>query len=183
MGAIELSLAWIFGVALGWLAAVGRERVPAWGELLAAGAAAWVCGVQALLFRRHIDYMLGYLFEGRGHERFLYPTWCAASTLLAYAGSVQIQRRKAGRSPRWPLWIGLALALMAAPLWLRLREIGSTLEFKEGIARPLAWQPAVGTLLTFTAIGALIPLAGTLLLVGFDGLRARRQVPPSPPVN
>ncbi len=118
--------------------------------------------------------MVAYLFEARGSVWLAYSVWCVAALSLAWAFSTWTLR--AARSPGWELvMVILAAALvgvLAIPMAGRLGLIGSTFEFRQGVARPLGYEPAVKILLELTAIGSFIPVAGGGLLVAADGVRS-----------
>ena len=174
MAAFELPLVALLSVILARLAVLGRSRgAPGWTGLFAPGAVAWIAGAHGLLFRRQPDYMVAYLFEAREVAWLAYSAWCVAA--LSLAGVFSIWARRAGRSARWDLLLVIAAAsvvgLLALPLRGRLGLIGSTLEFRQGVARPLGFEPAVRALLVLTAMGSFIPVAGAGLLVAADGIR------------
>jgi hypothetical protein len=175
MAACELPLVALLSVILARLALLGRSRgPPSWTALFAPGAVAWMAGAQGLLFRRHPDYMVAYLFEAREAAWLAYSVWCVAALSLAWAFSTWTLR--VGQSAGWDLLLLVVVAslvgLLAIPLAGRLGLIGSTFEFRQGVARPLAFEPAARILLDLTAIGSFIPVAGAGLLVAADGLRA-----------
>jgi len=175
MAAFELPLVAVLSVILARLAVLGRSREPPnWTGLFAPGAIAWIAGTQGLLFRRQPDYMVAYLIEVREAAWLAYLAWCVAALSLAWVFSVWALRP--GHSARWDPLLVIALAsvvgLLAMPLSGRLGLIGSTLEFRQGIARPLAYEPAVRALVVLTAMGSFIPVAGAGLLVAADGIRS-----------
>jgi hypothetical protein len=175
MAAFELPLVGLASALLTALALAGRAKEPpVWAGLLGPGAVAWVVGVQGLVFRRHPDYMVAYLLEVRQAAWLAYLVWAAAAIGLAWLFAIALRRAALVGTTR-PLAVlvgALALGLSALPLFGRLSLIGSTIEFRAGIARPLSYQPAVGTLLALTCIGSFVPVAGAALLVAADGLRA-----------
>jgi hypothetical protein len=180
MAAFELPLVALLSVILARLAVLGRSREPpSWTGLFAPGAIAWIAGTQGLLFRRQPDYMVAYLVEARQAAWLAYLAWCAAALGLAWVFSVWAQR--AGQFTRWDLPLVIAVAalvgLLAIPLWGRLGLIGSTLELRQGVVRPLAFEPAVRALVVLTAMGSFIPVAGAALLVAADGVRSALRGP------
>jgi hypothetical protein len=182
MAAFELPLVALLSTVLTWLALLGRGREPlGWTGLLGPGAVAWIVGVQGLLFRRQPDYMVAYLVEARETAWIAYLLWCLAALGVAAGFSSWTQRAARSRSRDLALVLGIALltGLLAIPLLTRLDLIGSTFEFREGVARPLSFEPAVGTLVTLTEIGSFLPVLGAGLLVVVDGIRLRRRARPS----
>lgn len=182
MAAFELPLIALLSTILTRLALVGRRhRPPAWTALFACGAVAWIAGTQGLLFRRQPDYMVAYLFEARRLSWVVYAVWCVAVVALAWGFSSLTDR--AGRGGRWDLVLvfaaAMAIGLLAIPLSGRLRLIGSTFEFREGVPRPLGYEPAARTLVMLTAIGSFLPVVGAALVVAADGLRSALRGPAS----
>jgi hypothetical protein len=178
MAAFELPLVALLSASLALLPALGRRRHPPnWTILFGVGAIAWLVGAQGLLFRRYPDYMVAYLFEARGDSSILYLVWCAAMLGIAWIFTRLIERALRGDSPRLGaiFLVAGAIGMLAAPLAARLRLIGSTLEFREGLTRPLSFEPAARMLLMLTIIGSFLPMAGASLLMIADGLRARAR--------
>ena len=180
MGAIELAFALLFGAVLGGLAASGRgPKLPAWADLFAPGAMAWLCGVQGSLFQRQADYMVAYLVEARGHPVAWYAVWSLGCVSLTLLGSRMVQSVKTVGLPaargRIAILMGMILVGCSGLLWPRLVVFGSTLEFAMGIARPLSTQPAVRILLGISLLATVIPVGGAVLVVAIDALRARRR--------
>jgi hypothetical protein len=182
MAAFELPLVALLSTVLTWLALLGRGRKPpGWTGLLGPGAVAWIVGVQGLLFRRHPDYMVAYLVEAREASWIAYLLWCVAALGLALGFSSWTQRAALSQRRGLLLVLGVALltGLLAIPLLTRLDLIGSTFEFREGVARPLSFEPAVGALVTLTEIGSFLPVLGAGLLVAVDGIRSGRRGRPT----
>jgi hypothetical protein len=181
MAVFELPLIGLLSASLTALALAGKGRSPpAWAGLFGPGAVAWVAGVQGLMFRQQPDYMVAYLFEGRSAPWLAYLVWSAAAIGLAWIFSAGVQRAASGKAWKTAAVFGggAALGLLAIPLFSHLLLIGSTLEFRAGVARPLDYQPAVRTLLSLTLIGSFVPLAGATLLVAVDGMRAAARTRP-----
>jgi hypothetical protein len=179
MAAFELPLVALLSTVLTRLTLLGRrEGPPAWTEIFACGAVAWIVGTQGLLFRRQPDYMVAYLFEARGASGAVYVAWCAAALGLAWGFSIWAR----GARPRdLGLVFGAALGigLLALPMAGRLHFVGSTFEFREGVPRPLDYEPTVQTLLTLTSIASFVPVLGAALAVAADGLRSVLRGPPA----
>jgi hypothetical protein len=181
MAAFELPLVGLLSATLTGLALAGRGRPPpAWAALFGPAAIAWIAGVQGLMFRRQPDYMVAYLFEARPATWIAYLGWCAAAIGLAWAFASWLQRAvQAGSWQPVAVFLGaLVVGLLSLLLESRLALIGSTYEFRQGMARPLADEPAIGTLLSLTAIGSFVPVAGAAALVAADGIRAARRRSP-----
>jgi hypothetical protein len=121
--------------------------------------------------------MVAYLLEARQASWMAYLLWCVAALGLAWGFSSWTLQAGRSRGRDFAVVLGVALltGLLAIPMLTRLELIGSTFEFREGVARPLAFEPAVRMLVSLTEIGSFLPVLGAGLLVTVDGIRSGRR--------
>ncbi|MHB1844940.1 MAG: aldehyde dehydrogenase family protein [Deltaproteobacteria bacterium] len=148
--------------------------------LVAPALAAWMAGVYGYFFFHWPDWMFVYLVEARR----LPLSWCYPIFVLAWVGGAWAGTRLATRAivERRTLiafgWLGLGLAVWAILFALTADQyvhVGTTLEYRARLAKPLDAAPAFKLAFNLAGIATAIPAVGVALALVLEAVRARRS--------
>ncbi len=158
---------------------VRRAGRAGWYGVVGPAFAAWMAGVFGFMFFRYPDWMFCYLIEARKAPLgWLFPIFVLAMVGSGAAGALLAARavldRKNGRAVALVL-LGLAtwgvLFALTSDQYLHL---GSTLEYRQGIARPITADASFQTAASLAGILAVVPGLGLGLILIFEAWRTRR---------
>jgi acyl-CoA reductase-like NAD-dependent aldehyde dehydrogenase len=143
--------------------------------------AAWMTGIFGYMFFRYPDWMFCYLIEARTEPlHWLYPVFILSMVGSAAAGSAlavrQVLDRRMGRAVGLVI-LGLAVwGVLFALTADQYMHLGSTLEYREGVAKLIQKDPQFQLAATVAGIATGVPGVGLGLLLILEGWRLRRKL-------
>ncbi|HUB07772.1 MAG TPA: aldehyde dehydrogenase family protein [Myxococcales bacterium] len=165
---------------------IRRAGEGGWYGLLGPAFAGWMAGVFSFMFFRYPDWMFCYLIEAKlAPLGWLYPLFALSLVGGGAAGSAlavqAVLERRTGRAFLW-LVLGLAVwGVLFALTFDQYTHVGTTLEFRQGVARPMQADHLFQISATLAGLAAAIPGVGLGLILIFEAFRTRRSLrPPTP---
>jgi acyl-CoA reductase-like NAD-dependent aldehyde dehydrogenase len=142
---------------------------------------AWMTGIFGYMFFKYPDWMFCYLIEARTAPLWkLYPIFVVVMVGSAVAGSAlavrQVLDRRTGRAVGLVI-VGLAVwAVLFALTSDQYMHIGSTLEYREGLAKAIQSDPQFQMAASLAGLGTGIPGVGLGIALIFEAWRTRRKL-------
>ncbi len=165
---------------------IRRAGEGGWYGLLGPAFSAWMAGVFGFMFFRYPDWMFCYLIEAKTAPLGpLYPLFVLSLVGGGAAGSALAVRaildRRTGRAVLWSLLGFVVWGLLFALTFDQYTHVGTTLEFRQGVAHLATTDRMFQMAATLAGLAAGIPGVGLALIVSFEAFRTRRALrPPAP---
>ncbi|MHB8418141.1 MAG: aldehyde dehydrogenase family protein [Myxococcales bacterium] len=161
---------------------IRRAGEGGWYGLLGPLFAGWMAGVFSFMFFRYPDWMFCYLVEARrlplGWLYLFYLIFAVSLIGSGAAGSTLAVRavleRRTGRAVAF-LFFGLGTwCLLFALTFDQYAHVGTTLEFRQGLARAAISNAPFQLAATLAGLAAGVPGVGLAFLLFLESVRARR---------